>query len=305
MREPSSLPPGETWSGPLTSLTTMISMGGESSLLKTKTRRVAGVEGPEAGPGLDQGGQEGQDLRDPDLSQDQGPREGTRIQNQDPGPSQGIDPGQEDVVLSLDQDPSQGTEVDPSPDPDLGLGKIQSPDQDPRKDPNQGQTLKRGPSLDLSPPRGLDQDLSLLREKGQDLDQNQPRKKGQDQDQNPPRENDQGPDQSLSRERGLGQDLNQPRKTDPGQNLVPKRGPDPDPPQTEGTRDPDPEVLSKETRKQEKNLLHRMVTTPGPDPDLNLQKVETRLTLELMTNMQPHLRRKHFLHFVKSFHKIF
>merc|ERR1712138_314804 len=113
------------------------------------------------------------------------------------------------------------------------------------------------------------------RKKGQGQDQNQPRKKGQDQD--------------------------QPRKTDPGQNLVPKRGPDPDPPQTEGTRDPDPEVLSKETRKQEKNLLHRMVTTLGSGPDLNLQKVETRLTLEQMTNMQPHLRRKHFLHFVKSF----
>jgi len=285
--------------------------GGESSLLKTKTRRVAGVEGQEAGPGLDQGGPGGQDPRDPDLSQDQGLREGTRIQNQDPGQSQEIDPGQGDVVPSRGQDPSQGTEVDPSLDPDLGLGKIQSPDQDPKKDPNQGQTLKRGPSLDLIPPRGLDQDLSLSRKKGQGQDQNQPRKKGQDQDpprkkdQDPPRESDLGPDQSLSREKGPGQDLNQPRKTDPGQNLVPKRGPDPDPPQTEGTRDPDPEVLSKETRKQEKNLLHRMVTTPGPDPDLNLQKVETRLTLELMTNMQPHLRRKHFLHFVKSFHKIF
>merc|ERR1719348_1842844 len=124
MREPSSLPPGETWSGLLTSLTTMTSMGGESSLLKTKTRRVAGVEGPEAGPGLDQGGQGGQD-----------PREET--QNQDPGQSQGIDPGQGDVVPSRGQDPSQGTEVDPSLDPDQGLGKIQSPDQDPKKDLNQ------------------------------------------------------------------------------------------------------------------------------------------------------------------------
>merc|ERR1719410_2321422 len=107
----------------------MISMGGESSLLKTRTRGVAGVEGPEAGPGLDQGGPGGQDPRDPDLSQDQGLREGTRIRNQDPG--------QGDVVPSQGQDPSQGTEVDPSQDPDLGRGKIQSPDQDPKKDPNQ------------------------------------------------------------------------------------------------------------------------------------------------------------------------
>lgn len=277
MKEPWSLPPDETWSEPLTNLTTMTSMEGESSLLKTKIRRVADEEDPEAGPDLDPEGQGGQDPRDPDPNQDPGPREEIKIQNQDLGPSLGIVLGPEEEVPSLGQDPNQGTEVDLSLDPDQESGKIQNLDQDQRKDQNQVQTRKRGPSLDLTPTRG--------------------------QDQNPSRENSPGPDQSLQRKKGLGPDLNQPRMTDPGQNLdlVQTRDQDQDLLQTEETRDLDQEVLSKKTRKRKENLLHRMVTALDHNP--NLQKGETRLTMVLMINMQPHLKNIFYILLINLFIK--